>query len=255
VSVGSGTVKNVSGRTAADALRHGWRVVLATTAVGLLAGVSLAIASPIRYEAQAVLYVDPRGATSLLQPSDGLLSRYLVDQTTSRRVLERARKTLGAGTEEPLENVRASALRGTNTIGVTAQARTPERAADIANAVATALRDQNRDEAARRPEHTIAFLTSELKRLDDAIAQKGATADAAEVAALRSQYLTAYSRLVDQTLARTREMEAVSLLEAAAPPIRAANPVPAVYAVSGASVGLVLGAFAALIRGRFVGTR
>ena len=82
-----------------------------------------------------------------MQASDGLLSRFLMQRAVSDDVLARAATTLG-GAETPKSlsgKLDVSALRGTNALVINARANSPERAVEIANAVAAAVRHQRTD--------------------------------------------------------------------------------------------------------------
>lgn len=236
-------------KTAVDAIRHYWQLIVGLTLVGIIGAVVLVVATPPTYEAQAVLYVDPGAQPAALQASDGLLSRYYVDQATSQRVLDRARLKLGSnGSHVSDTTVRATALRGTNTIGVFAQAREPQLAADIANAVAEAVRDQNRDDAASRSQASIDYLNTELMKLSRAIATE--TREPV-LSALNAQYLTTYTNLENTMLTRTREMGAISVIQPAQAPTRPISPSRTTYLLVGSLTGLIVGALAALLLARF----
>jgi capsular polysaccharide biosynthesis protein len=209
------------------------------------------------YQAESSLYIDP-GSKDALQQSDGLLSPYFVREATSYRVMNRALTKLGwhgVSPDQLSRRVSAQALRGTNVMVIDAQASTPAEAADLANAVADSVVDQNRADAGGRENQTRQYLETELARLRDQLtavqAQPAADPNRqAQLTLLQQQYDTTYNSLQSVVLDQARAADAIDVLERARPPRDPIAPKPALYLALAAAGGLVLGILIAAVMER-----
>jgi capsular polysaccharide biosynthesis protein len=240
-------------RTFGGAIWHRKLLIGAIIAVGLIAGYALYRVTPPTYESQAQLYVDP-GVDQVLQQSDGLLSRYIVQQGTSYRVLQRASQQL-AGNPSPDDlgrRVTSTAVKATNLVAITAIASSPSGAAELANTVGKAVVDQNRADSSERGLQSQTYLTSELARLSDVIkADQAAGASAEQLTSDRQVYANTYGRLQDLQLRIARAAEGVSVIQQALPPTRPVNPDLVRYLAVAAAAGLCLALLIALLVERF----
>ena len=245
-------------------VRSVWRAVRHRPAVvlGLLlmavAGVAVwTTVTPPVYQAESSLYIDP-GSKDALQQSDGLLSPYFVREATSYRVMNRVLTKLGWSGVSPdqlARRVSAQALRGTNVLVIDAQASTPAQAADLANAVADSVVEQNRADAGGRENQTRQYLETELARLRDQLAavQGQSANDAnhqAQLTLLQQQYDTTYNSLQSVVLDQARSADAIDVLERARPPRDPIAPKPALYLALAAAGGLVVGILVAAVMER-----
>src|ERR1700682_1207346 len=240
-------------RTFGGAIWHRKLLIGAIIAVGLIAGYALYRVTPPTYESQAQLYVDP-GVDQVLQQSDGLLSRYIVQQGTSYRVLQRASQQL-AGNPSPDDlgrRVTSAAVKATNLVAITATASSPSGAAELANTVGKAVVDQNRADSSERGLQSQTYLTSELSRLSDVIkTDQAAGASTEQLTSDRQVYANTYGRLQDLQLRIARAAEGVSVIQQALPPARPVNPDLVRYLAVAAAAGLCLALLIALLVERF----
>ena len=223
-----------------------------------VAGVAIwTTVTPPVYQAESSLYIDA-GSKDALQQSDGLLSPYFVRAATSYRVMNRALTKLGWRDVTPdqlARRVSAQALRGTNVMVIDAQASTPGQAADLANAVADSVVEQNRADASGRESQTRQYLETELARLRDQLAavQAQPASDPnrqAELTLLQQQYDTTYNSLQGVVLDQARAADAIDILERARPPRDPIAPKPALYLALAVAGGLVLGILVAAVMER-----
>ena len=257
-------------KTVGSALRHrrALLAVILLACVGVAA--TLALVRPKTYEATALLYVDERHNSSqgfdLALQAGELLSHHYIEMATSRAVLAAACgnpdvSATGApcSADTLAEQVHAGTVRGTSLIGVTADARTPEAAAAIANAVAKALVAQDAQQIDQLLKPTRDYLDSELKRLDAAItsAQQAldkappnspqAAAQLAYLNQLQGEYSVDYGRRQDLAVEQFRLSGNLSVIQTADPPAKPSDPDPLRYLAAGVLAGLVLGILVALL--------
>lgn len=259
-------------KTIGDALRHR-RVVLAVIVLACvgLAG-ALSVVRHKTYEASALLFVDERHNSSqgfdLALQAGELLSHHYIEMATSRQVLEAACASpdvaaLPTGTPCSADilvgEVRAGTVKGTSLIAVTADARTPEAAAAIANAVAKGLVAQDAQQVDQLLKPTRDYLDAELKRLDAAISaarqtlansppnSPKAAADQAYLSQLQGEYDVDYTRRQDLAVEQFRLNGNLSVIQPAVLPTNPVDPDPLRYLAAGLVAGLILGLLAALI--------
>jgi capsular polysaccharide biosynthesis protein len=255
-------------KTLGDALRHRGMLLLAIVVAFLLGATALVLLMPRTYEGRAQLLVDvrwnvPQDFDVAVLASEHL-TRYFLLQTTSRPVLERAIGAL-ALTETPehlVKRVQAKAVKGTSLIEVRAQARTPQAAAALTNAVAAAAVEQNQRDVPSRLAATRKYLDGELSRLDTAMQElerqvvppnnpAAISARQAQLAGLQSQYDHTYARSQDLALAQARGLDMISVAERAQLPKRPLRPDALTYLAAALLVGLLVGVLAVLLLERF----
>ena len=236
-------------RSATGAILHRKLLIAAILAVFLGGGAVLVKITPPTYEAEARLYVAP-GANQALQPADGLLSANYVQQATSQKVLQRAADSLdhGATVGSLLPKLTVAAVKATSIISIKATSGTPDGATRLANTVAQAVVDQNRDDANGQNQQTQQYLTGELSRLSDQITQHQATgATPEQQLSDRQQYDLIYQRLQDQNLQLARRIDAITMLEPATSPSKPVNPDLLRYLAVAAAAGVCVSVLVALL--------
>ena len=260
-------------KTVGDALRHRSALIAAVLLACVVSAGVLSIVRHKTYEASALLYVDERHNSSqgfdLALQAGELLSHHYIEMATSRQVLDAACASpdvaaLAASSNSPCTadvlapQVRANTVKGTSLIAVTADERTPQAAATIANAVATALVAQDAQQVDQLLKPTRDFLDAELKRLDGEIqaARQGvaasppnsaqAQAELAYLNQLEGEYAVDYTRRQDLAVEQFRLTGNLSIVQPADAPAKPVDPDPLRYLAAGLVVGLVLALLAAL---------
>ena len=261
--------------TLSEALLHQYRVVVAVVAAFVLVGVGLAVALPKTYEATAVIYLDTaRTATDFdagIAAGDLLEHDYIVLATSRATLLEACTKSGVTCSAQDLvapENtigtrVTAAIDRGTSSLAVTAKGKTPDEAAALANAVAQSIIDQDAAEVARLLQPALDDLDGQLSRISAGIAAEqqamnssapgspAATAHAARLGELQTEYEMVFGRKLDLLGRRDRLTNVASVTQRALPPNGPESPSLRLYAAAAFVVGLCLGCFAALLVARF----
>jgi capsular polysaccharide biosynthesis protein len=211
----------------------------------LAAGFGVVRETPATFRADAELRVDSSHVDPLLAASPGLLPRYFAEQATSPRVLKRAAAALGVPVDRGLLNrVWADAIPDTYIVLVHAEASTGTQAAAVANAVAKAVVDQNRDDTTARPDAVTAYLSGQLT-------QKTPVPGPSATASGQNPYITAYQAFQVQQVATTRELDRVSIGEPARPPGRPISPDLFRYMLLALVAGMSLAVVAGLLLEQF----
>ena len=160
------------------------RWLIAVTVI-LITGivVALSLSLPKRYEATARILVDDE--TSLISPSDAESQQRrlatLETVTTSPAVLDEAAGDVAGETQESLEDkVESRVDEQANVIDIAATDRSPQVAADVANAVAEGFLEVNESTEQERLTRARSALQEDLQRLS-------ASGDSAEVGAIRER--------------------------------------------------------------------
>ena len=250
-------------KTAGDALRYRWPMAVAIIALSLGCGVLAAELTSTQYTAEAQLYVDPTQNSAALNASDGLLNRYFTQQVTARHVVTRALASLAAAepsnqrasdlggnptVDQVASRITATAVKGTTAIVIDANGPTASGAANLANAVAKAVIDQNRDDAAQRYVNSNQFLQGELTRLSKLINQD---ISPEQLASDRAQYQTTYNNLQNLQIQQAKDVESLSITEQAQRPTKPSSPNLARDVAIALVAGLVIGGLAILLLERF----
>jgi capsular polysaccharide biosynthesis protein len=250
-------------KTAGDALRYRWPIAVAIIALSLVCGVLAAKLTPTQYTAEAQLYVDPTQNSAALNASNGLLNRYFTQQVTARRVVQRALDSLAAAESnnqyvsdlggkptvaQVASRILATAVLGTTAIAIDATGPTASGAANLANALAQAVIDQNRDDAAQRYVNSDQLLQAELTRLSYLINHDTSPE---QLASDRAQYQTTYNNLENLQIQQAKDVESLSITEQAQPPTKPSAPDLARDAAVALVAGFVIGGLAILLVERF----
>ena len=250
-------------KKAGDALQYRWRIAVAIIALALGCGVLAAELTPTQYKAEAQLYVDPTKNSVALNASDGLSNGYFTQQVTARHVVQRALASLAAAesshklasdlggnptVDQVASRITATVVKGTAAIAIDATGPTASGAANLADALAQAVIDQYRDDAAQRYVNSDQFLQGELTRLSKLINQD---ISPEQVASDRAQYQTTYNNFQNLQIQQVKDVGSLSITEHAQPPTKPSSPDLARDAAIALLAGLVIGGLAILLVERF----
>jgi capsular polysaccharide biosynthesis protein len=256
--------------TLRDALAHKWLLILAVVAVFVL-GAGVLSMRPRTYAATAEIYLDTARTApgfDLGVQTGELLQHDFIVLATSRSVLRAVCGSPGM-TCSPAEltspettlarRVSAGVYKGTSTLTVTAKGPTPTEAADLANAVAQAMIDQDRAEVDRLFKPIRDDLQKQLTDLAAAMdneqqllqqsppASSAAAGHQAKLGRLQTQYSQTFTRLQDVTEQKNRASNVATIAQSAAPPLLPAAPSPRRYLLAALLAGLCVGVLAALL--------
>jgi capsular polysaccharide biosynthesis protein len=245
-------------------LRTLWRWIIVILAAGAVAGVLAYIASsviPRAYESRATLLVG-QGLDSARLDYTQILAAQLQAQTyaaiaTARSILETTVETLGLDTtpEELARRTRAEAPSGSRFVEIIAVDRDPQRAADIANAIADYMialtagssSDENlakvsQDLTAAGKE--VASAQAELKLLSQQsptpAGNDRASALGKRLISLRSTRADLLARAGQLAQASQGSTSPITIMSDAAPSDEPTSPRPMLNAVLAAIVGILL---------------
>lgn len=249
-------------KTFGEAIRHRIALILLIVAAFGVAGLFAARLTTPTYQASSQVYVDVSAShQNNVNPGDSLLNSYWVQQATSTGVLQRASGNLGHGeTQQTLQqSVNASVLKSTNIVQITASAWYPQQAANRANAVAQALVDQNRADAAKNATQQDQVLTNRLNQLQPQI---NATQNAVnsnpnsiglqtQLNQLYQQYSDTQNQLQQLRLNTADQANQVRVNQQATAPVKPTSPSVPLYVAGALLVGLVVAVILALILERF----
>ena len=239
--------------------RYRWMVLAVAVTAGL-AGFFLSQIQTPMYQATARMFLATPGSAGVFDRQGTALGidRYLPQQAaraTSLPVLTSAAEGLG-------DDVTANELFGQLavefdtemvTLNVTATDADPERAAEVANAVATAYQDAVRDAQLARVARAVGELDRTSAELEERIAELDAAAteadedgvlpsQAGQIAVL-TQRLSEIDSLSQQLLVDARLFgTGVELFEPAEPPTGAVSPRPRLTAIAAFILGALLAA-------------
>ncbi len=232
-----------------------WRyrfVVVGVTVLAGAAGFGLSRLVPPSYEATARLFLaDPRNIAVLGEDRVAIdPERYVAQQgelLTSRPVLERAARTLGDGMTagDVGDAVSVATDPESDRIEVTATARDPQEAADIAQAVADGYQDVVREGQLARAQDAVDQLAPARqdlqRRLDELQAQTppgtvNPVLDG-QVAALTQQLLDLEARAQQVQVNAAAFGSGVQLTEAAEPPSGPSSPSALLWTAAGVLLG------------------
>jgi len=235
----------------ASVWRYRWAVAALTVVAGL-AGFGLSRLVPRSYEATARLFLaDPRSLAVLGEDRVQIdPERYVTQQAellSSRPVLERAAASVGEGVSaaEVGEAVEVGTDPASDLLEVTATAGEPQRAADLAQAVADAyeavVRDQQQERAGEAADQLAPARGDLQERLDALQARVVPGGDdpvlEGQISALTQQLLDLESRAQQVQVDAAAFGSGVQVSEAAVPPEAPASPSPVLWSVGGALLG------------------
>jgi capsular polysaccharide biosynthesis protein len=120
-------------------LVRSWRIVAAVCLAGLAGGLLLAVASPPRYDATALVVVVPTGTESGGGTEAVSYAQAYARVTTTPALLAPALRDSGLDPAHPGTSVRASSSSNTPVVEIVASGRRAAVSTDVANAVADQL--------------------------------------------------------------------------------------------------------------------
>ena len=225
-----------------DALRRGKWLIAMLVIIATVSAVAVSSWLPKRYTAQTSIvkqtaagpydYVNVDSIRRELETIQRLLVTSDVLDRAARKVPGETAGSLGG-------NISSSVDPDANLLYLTASAGDPQRAADRANAVASAFVDEQRDVTRQQYERARAGLEQELQRV------QGDPAASEQEKALRQ-------RLSELTVVQANAGEDLQVAQRAGPPSRPASPRPLRNGVIAFFLALFLGVLLALGRDQLV---
>lgn len=224
-------------------IASGWVLIAVFVVVGVGLAAGAGVLWPERFEAKAVLTVEPIGA---LQPgTDEVNMETERVIATSTEVLTPAAEQLGSTPRALASAVTVSVPKGSQVLEITYTDADPQRAADAANAIATAYTEQRVQNAEKVVQSATDSLSARIGELQTQL--DGLPPDSSAARAIDVQIVTLQERLA--TLA-SNTFYSGSIVSPAATPRDSTTPSFAVFVAAGAGLGLLLGVFVALVRAR-----
>lgn len=223
-------------------VRKGWKIALAITLI--CAGVALLLHAlwPARYEATAVLTVAPISSSPA---GDGVNMDTERVVSSSDSVLREAAELTDKSITKLRDNLLVSIPKGSNVLKFTVTSTDPEEAAQAANAISEAYGLQRTKTAQDAVDRATASLTTRIAELE---AELG-----------RQPEESIRSRAIELQIASLQERQAVlsastfypgSIVSVAVPPTGSTTPSFYIFLVGGLFLGLIIGAFVALVAER-----
>ena len=223
-----------------------WRVLVTVIVLSVLGSVAAGIFWPERYEATAVITVEPIATMSSGSGNDSVNMDTETVVATSTEVLAIAAEDLpGSTLTELRDSVVVSVPKGSQVLSFAYTADEPEPAAKSANAIATAYADYRVANAQRVVNETIQMLTARITDLNAKLA--ALPGDSPAKSALELQVGTLQEGQATLTAAT---FNSGSLVSPAAIPSDSTRMSLGVFIAAGLFLGIFVGAFAALITAR-----
>lgn len=234
-------------------------VILLATIIVTLVALAVSMLQPPTYESQAKVLISEKDTGAAIfgtvlpelssQPERALQTQ--VQLVEVRPIAEATIKKLGLEEtpEELLARIEVSGVGQTNVIAISATARTPEEAADIANTMAeeyvAASRERKRAsiaEAADEVAQRLDTARAEILEIGRRIAASGRSDEvAAELQILTGTYTTLAEKLEQLRINEKLEAGSGSVVQSAVPIEEAVAPEPLRNSLLGLAVGLVFG--------------
>ena len=262
-------------KTVGDAVRRRHWLVWGMAILATVLALGAAHVRHPTYEATAVLSVDEAQALDqgfdVAMQADQYATQRFIAMATERPVLQAVCSQEGRGcTPQGLQRrIKASALRTTGLIGISADAPAPGEASRLANEVAQAVIQRNQQLVNGQLQPQIAYYQGQLQQLDGQIAQvqqaiaqvqligytDSGTANReapllAQLGRLQTQYTSTYSSLQQAQVQLSRQLNVLTLDQPATPPPQPVDPNPKLYLAVGLSAGLLVGFLLALLAER-----
>lgn len=234
-------------------LARQWKTVAAVVVILAVAGAVLGFALPRHYTARAVLTVSPIPTSPL---TDSSAKQDAVNMTTERAVIQstevagRARRILhsSASPADLVARLDVGSPPESQVLEADATAGTPQEAARVANAFASGYLDTR----AARARSTVAKSETNLDKRTAALTRKLASeSDGAAADSLRGELRDLESQ---RSAVATTVVDAGHVVTEADAATATSSLGPAVYAVGGLVVGVLLGIAVGLLRERFART-
>ena len=228
------------------AIARQWRVLVTVAAIAVMLAVITNFVFPLRYEANALLTVEPLAA---LQSDGGSIPVNMETErvvATSTEVLSRASKKIPAWTIRTLQDaVEVSVPKNSQVLDFGFSASTPEAAAAGANAIALAYNAQRVANAQR-------VVSEATQNIEGRVSAQVRQLDAIESGSTSRRNIELQIEALQGRLAAlsSATFSAGSLISPAVAPAESTKPSLAVFIAAGLSVGVLLGSFLALARDR-----
>jgi uncharacterized protein involved in exopolysaccharide biosynthesis len=223
-----------------------WRLLLIVTVVFLAAAVAASFLWPVRYQASALLTVEPIAVTQSGNSSNSVNMDTEKVVAKSTTVLAMAAKKLPDSSVAELEAaMEVTVPKNSQVLEFAYTGSNPERAARSANAVATAYSDHRVATAQQVVNEATANLT---KRMDDLSAQMAALP--ANSAAKDSLSLQLQALQERQATLASATFYSGALVSPAAAPEQSTKPSFLILLAAGLFLGVLVGMFSALVRAR-----
>jgi capsular polysaccharide biosynthesis protein len=239
-----------AGRSLFGAIRRrgGW---MALTVIACVAAAGLiTLVKPPTYQATTFLVVDQRATSPTADlnatvSTGELLAAHYIKMASSPTVLDRVCADVGGSCRSDTlkSQISVATVKGTDLLAANATDREPRRAGQLANSLAAQLIAEERSEIAKALEPAKTYLAGEIGNLRNKIL---AATTPAELAALQSQYATAYTRQEGMLETEARLDGQLTAVEPAKVPTVPVDPDPRIYLPAGLVVGLVLAGLLAL---------
>ncbi|MGO0577078.1 Wzz/FepE/Etk N-terminal domain-containing protein [Ornithinimicrobium panacihumi] len=221
-------------------LAKGWGWIVRLALLGAALGVAAGFLWPKTYEASAVLILSEQPGGQLSMETEQLVA-------SSTEIMTHAAEGLGTTAAQVRQAVSVSVPRGAKALRFTAEADQAGRAAELANAVAVAYRDQGTDAAAL--EAQVGQLQARVDDLGDRLAE--ATPGSSRARALVAELDSTEQQLLDlQIAAEAPAQQRGRLVTPAVAPSSPATPGVVVFGAGGLMAGAISGAALAMLLGR-----
>lgn len=222
------------------ALARGWWILLVCVLVLAAGGFAVGLQWPTKYEAVATVSVSEPGDSTESDEPDMETERLTV---SSSRVLEPASEDLGIDEKDLRDSVSVVVPQDSRVMEISATAADRDDATERANEVAAAYAAYKEGLRSAETEARRELIRTEIRRLRDLLQR-------ARRPEVRETLLTEVATLQTEGLADASATGAVRSLTSATAPSNPATPPPAVFAIGGAALGLLLGVLLALLRER-----
>lgn len=211
-------------------LNNGWKPTLIITLVFVLLAGILQLAWPDKYEATAVITVAPvtESSGSVNMDTERVVAR-------SDSVLNTAAEKLeGASTSALRESLTVNVPKGSNILQVTVSDSDADRAAQFANAIATAYGDNRTSSAQAVTDAAMASISTRIAELES---QRSSTRNDVDERAIELQLNSLQERLAGYSATTYNPS---SIVSTAVPPSRSTTPSLTIFIAGGFFVGLLV---------------
>ena len=227
------------------ALARGWLIVLVSVVVCAAGGLVAGLNWPTEYEATSTVSLSATGSPEA--PDEPVMETERLTVTSSR-VLEPAGDRAGVTEASLRASVGVVVPRDSEVMEITAADRSPDLAAEKANAVAEAYAEYRAERGSETASAQRDLLRQQVKRLRTLL-------DVPRRPVVRDALLAEFASLKAERLAMASPEGPVTILTSASSPSTPATPPPGVFAAGGAALGLLVGVLLALLRDRSRGSR
>lgn len=248
-------------------LKRRWWLVSAGLLAGVLVGFAAMWVIPPTYEASANVLVQPTNLPGLAGNVTGGRTNDAVNLdtesqlVTSAAVADGARKLLktSESASSLAERVTVSVPPNSSVLTITFAGDTPKEAAKGAHYFAESYLANRKDNAEKQAETQVSALTKQrkdlekrLKKVSSQIAQLPSNSTDRQVASAEQSVLTNQIADIGSKLAPLEDLsvDPGRIITDAAPPDEPSQPVPVLFLISGAMLGLLAGLVIAVLRDR-----